>query len=286
MRSIILGPPGLIMLAALLGAIGALWAAIQQSGLRNKNEGNASKQLDLLRDISARGGNQKELEELVRTRSRALNANRQQADNIADGIIKRLPELTAEFKAIEQSKLDVYQQRDTDFRLKWQPLVESTLQAFDSLVEQCRKRGVDLQMSKKDFPLTAEGRPGAFPKHYKVREVKFGKVMLVVEYTPVMLVDGGYTPGGMSVRCGELPNVPITNPSLLHLDLNPEHGVCGWALPDLPGESSGVVAAPKDGIPPKEFSQFIEQAFARAFERFLIMADAASVKAAATRESP
>ena len=65
MRSIILGPPGLIMLAALLGAIGALWAAIQQSELRKKGEGNAAKQLDLLQDIAARGGNQKELEELI-----------------------------------------------------------------------------------------------------------------------------------------------------------------------------------------------------------------------------
>jgi hypothetical protein len=97
------GPPGLILLAAVIGGVGAFWSAIRQADLRKKSEGNAAQQVELLRDISARGGNEKVLEDLIRARSRALNADRAKADDIADGIIKRLPELTADFKALERT---------------------------------------------------------------------------------------------------------------------------------------------------------------------------------------
>jgi len=139
----LLGPPGVMLLGALICAVGGFWAAVKQSELREA----AKAQTELLRDIAARSGDKKELEELIKARSRVLNADRGKADSVADGILKRLPDLTNEFNAMQENKRSDFENRTADFRLKWEPLVNNTLSFFDDLVDECTKRGINLERS-------------------------------------------------------------------------------------------------------------------------------------------
>jgi hypothetical protein len=103
-----------MLLGALICAVGGFWAAVKQSELREASKA----QTELLRDIAARSGDKKELEELIKARSRVLNADRGKADSVADGILKRLPDLTNEFNAMQENKRSDFENRTADFRLK------------------------------------------------------------------------------------------------------------------------------------------------------------------------
>jgi hypothetical protein len=45
-------------------------------------------------------------------------------------------------------------------------------------------------------------------------------------------------------------------------------------FPGEPTKNSGEIEPPKDGNPPKDLIKFFDNAFAKVFERFLIMANA------------
>jgi hypothetical protein len=269
----LLGPSGLILLAAAIGGVGAFWSAMRQADLRKKSEGNAAEQVELLRDISARGGNEQVLEDLIRARSRALNGDRAKADDIADGIIKRLPELTAEFKALEKNKLDMYQQKAAEFRLKWEPLIQWFLTKLDSLVAGCQERGVNLRVLDvpfRDFPFTAHlgGQMGS----YKIREVQLGDTKLYLEYESLGISDtansGGYRNAQLTVY--------VAGNIALRLTLGMDNGDCAVSLSGAQSIHSGQVAAPKDGVPSNDFSKFVEDGFEKVFERFLVVGNAGS----------
>jgi hypothetical protein len=259
------------MLAALLGALGAFWSASQQSNLRKKSEGNAVEQLRLLQDLSARGGDQKALEELIRARSRALNVDRKKADDIADDIIKRLPGQTAEFRALEQNKMDAYQQMAADFRLKWEPVIEAALNRFDSLTEQCQKKGIALQKLSvpfSEFPFTtnAGGQRGS----YKIREIQLGDTKLHAEYQSFAITENinGYIYGN-----AQLTFYLAGKPALI-LSFGKDAGYSELIFPGESTKNSGEIEAPKDGNLPKNLITFFDDAFAKVFERFLIMGNA------------
>lgn len=267
MWSELLGPPGLILLAAIIGGVGAFWAAIKQSHLRARSEGNAVVQIELLRDIVSRGGNEKELEELIRARSRVLNSDPNKADDVAAGIIKRLPELTAEFKALERNKLDAYDRKVTEFRLKWEPLIQLVLNKFDSLVADCQKRGIDLRNESVPFPdfPRALNNPRQRPS-YKTRSVKFHDAELFLEYEPLIVFESGYSNSQLKVYSGE--HLAF----ILALGLN--DGYCQVMIAGASDMNSGPVEAPKDGIAPTSLVTFVEDGFAKVFERFLVAANA------------
>ena len=263
MRSIftvLIGPPGVILLGALLVAAGGFWAT-------RKNETNSARQTSLLQDISARSGNKTETDNLIRERSRAIVSNSDRADEVADAIIKRLPNLTEEFKALQKSKLNRYEEQDLDFRLKWEPLIRSTLEKFDSLVNQCRKRGIELEtVPVADFPFTYEETPGLPRTTYKIREVKFGQVAIRISYLPVGFIPNGFSPGQLNVIYGELKK------------LSKFSGGADFGISLTPGSANCMdrkVAAPDNGILPKEFTEWVDHGVADAFERFLVMGNAA-----------
>ncbi len=107
MLSELWGPPGLILLGTLLAGFGVYLAAVKQTARSNS-------QSDVLRDVAARTGNNKLLEELIQERSRALNADRGKADDIADALVKRLPSSTEQFNAMEENKRSVFENRTAD----------------------------------------------------------------------------------------------------------------------------------------------------------------------------
>jgi hypothetical protein len=258
--SALAGPAGVILFGSLVTAGGIFWAA-------KRNEVKANATADLVKDVSARSGNRKELEELIRARSRVLNSNRNRADDVAAGIIERLPELTAEFKALQQNKLDVYDSQVADFRLKWEPLLQLVLSRFDSFVTECQRKGIDVQ--KVEVPFEDFPRSNNDPRHrgsYKNRAVRFHAVELHLEYEPILLTSDGYTHARLNAFIG--PHLAF------NLALGLDDGFAGLMLPGSPDTASGTVAAPKDGIAPKKLLTFVEDAFAKLFERFLIEGNA------------
>jgi hypothetical protein len=262
MRSIftfLIGPPGVIFLGALFVAFGTVWAT-------RKNEANSVRQTSLLQDISARSGNKTETDNLIRERSRAIVSNSDRADEVADAIIKRLPNLTEEFKALEKRKLNQYEERDLDFRLKWEPIIRSTLEKFDLLVTQCRKRGIELETAPvKDFPFTYDQTQGMSAREYAIREARFGNVGIRINYRPVGVLPNGYSDGHLNITYGELKKLPFITGADFGLNLTPDYADC----------MGQKFAAPPNGILPKKFTECIDRGIADSFERFLVMGNAA-----------
>ncbi len=263
MLSELWGPPGLILLGTLLAGFGVYLAAVKQTARSNS-------QSDVLRDVAARTGNNKLLEELIQERSRALNADRGKADDIADALVKRLPSSTEQFNAMEENKRSVFENRTADFRLKWEPLFNATLSLFDKLVDKCTKAGINVEKTTGE-PLTlTSDLPG--PSPITLRGVIRNHVVVRIMYTPIVLSPGESGTGAqiefhIQDRRGR-DTVP------LYITLNQEEGHCLWSLPGHPPAGSGNVRAPKDGKIPQEFLDFIYDGFARVFERFLLEAGA------------
>jgi hypothetical protein len=267
------GPSGLILLAAVIGGIGAFWSAIRQADLRKKSEGNASQQVTLLQDLSARAGNEKVLEDLIRARSRALTADRAKADDIADGIIKRLPELTEEYKALEKNKLDMYEQKEIEFRLKWEPTIQLFLNELDSLVARCQKHGVNVRVLPvpfSNFPLTCH--VGSQMTSYKIRDLELNDSKLYVEYEALGISDNPNSEGYRNAQV----QVSLARRVALRLTLSMDDGNCLVSLPGSATLASGQVIAPKDGVPPEKFSKFVQEGFDKIFELFLVAGNAGS----------
>ncbi len=63
---------------------------------------------------------------------------------------------------------------------------------------------------------------------------------------------------------------------MLSLELGVEEGYCSWNFPGESAKEARVVRiqAPKDGKIPPDFLEFTHDAFARVFERFLLIAGA------------
>jgi hypothetical protein len=231
-----------------------------------KSEADAARKTELLQDISARAGNKAESDNLIRERSRALVSNTDRAEEVAAAIIKRLPVLTEEFKDLQKTKLNRYERQDLDFRLKWEPLVRSTLEKFDSLAAETKKRGIDLKVtSLPEFPLTYEQTPGRSRGQYKIREIKFGQTLLQLYYSPIAFLEGGWTAGGeLRVLYGESGKLPLFTHSQPVFALVPIQGAC----------LDQTIVAPDDGIPPSEFTRCVDNLLAETFERFLVLGNA------------
>jgi hypothetical protein len=259
------GPPGVILLAVIIGGLGAYWAAVKQADVRKITEKNSNAQTDLLRDLAARGGNQKELEELIRTRSRALTSDATRARDIAEGIITKIPKLTTEFTALEQSKHELAEQRVREFRLNWEPLIRWTLERIDGLVKQFQAKGVKLESSGNDgFQLTTFW----LRMQTEVRTVKLtGKTgteyKLVVGYVPINLAPDQDGPSNAAIIIGGMGEFEL----LIH----PEEAECSQMRLTTKELEKRAISAPKDGVIPKEFCDFIEQGLTNAFERLLLL---------------
>jgi hypothetical protein len=268
MWSELLGPPGLILLAAVIGGAGAFWAAVKQSELRSRSEGTSALQTQLLRDLAARGGNQKELEELIRARSRLLTANQSTAKDVAEGIIKKLPELTAEYKALERNKSDAFDRQTADFRLKWEPLLGFLLTKFDSFVAECQKNGVDLRKNEVPFPDFPRSVNGPRNTSYKIRSATFHNVELYLEYEPIALHPSGFQPAQLHAF--------IRSHRTFTLALGLDEGWAGLMIPGSPDEGIPGIKATRDDIAPPKLLNFVNDSFAKVFERFLIEGNAES----------
>lgn len=266
MWSELLGPPGLILLAAIIGGGGAFWAAVKQSELRSKSEGNSALQTELLRDVAARGGNQKELEELIRTRSRMLTADQGRADIVAEGIIKKLPKLADEFTALEKNKSQVAEQLVTEFRLNWEALIRSVIARVDELVKQFQAEGVKLEcVEDNNFPLTTF----YFPANAEVRSIKLTtpsrvEYRLSVHYSTINLDPQQH---GSAVFDMAVTNVG----EMLSLRIALKEAVCRRTAADTKETDERTIAAAKDGNIPKEFREFVDEGIVEAFQRLIIL---------------
>lgn len=267
MRSIILGPPGVILLGVVIAGLGAFWQSVKQ---KNNNEAQGK----VLLDISARSGNKRNLEELIRKRSQALEPNRQVAERTAEAIIKRLPTLTAEFYAREQNELELTQQLSAEFRLAWEPLIKWTFARFESLVEQCKNKGIDLDISAAgaEPALVLEGNANArgakgHVNEHTIREVKLGQAQLSLTYSSAEWFLPGSQHRPAIIKVYLTPSNP-SEAEVLLIGLGLDQGNCRTGPTDADIKR---IDPPKDGIPPKEFTDFIDTGLANALERLLIL---------------
>jgi hypothetical protein len=268
MRSVfseLLGPPGLILLAAFLGGGGAFWAAIKQSELRTKSEGNSATQTRLLQDIAARSGNRKELEELIRTRSRMLISDPHNADDIAEEIIKQLPKRADDLTALEEHKREKAEQLVTEFRLNWEPLIRSTINRFDSLVKRFQEKGVKLEsVENNKFLLSVFWGPG----DAEIRSVKAPGVG--TEY-PVRMFYSAVNlnpeqPGSAALRVAVMDSG-----EMFTLTISLTEAECVRTSPETKETKSQKIPAPKDGNVPKDFGDFVDESLAKVFERMMLL---------------
>ena len=272
------GPAAIILFGSLIAAVGVFLAAKEQRSRSNE-------QGEILKDLSARSGNREHLEELIRARSRALEPDRNKADDVAAAIIKRLPSLASEFEERERNEFELSDQLSTQFRLAWEPAIHSIIGRFDSLVEKCQERGLKLEIRRaiKDFPVVlagnanARGAKGHFSPN-EIRTVALGDVTLSLHYSAAewFLPGSNHRPAIITVSIGPHEG------EMLQLGFGLDEGNCRTGPPISDAEVERI-KAPKDGVPPKEFLDCVEHGLANALERFLTLG---SVKAAEKTEKP
>ena len=90
--------------------------------------------------------------------------NQHQDDNIAETVIKRLPDKAEALIALEKHRQEKAEQLDTQFRLNWEPLIRWTIERFDTLTRELQSQGAKLNVQERNdkFPLTTfGGAPGS-----------------------------------------------------------------------------------------------------------------------------
>lgn len=261
----LLGPSGLVLLGIVIGGAGAFWGAVRQAHLRQRGDENSGSQTELLQDIAARSGNRQALEELVQARARALNENRTDADSNAAAIIKRLPKMTDEFKVLEKNKIDAFEQRLTNFRASWEPLIRAVLERFDSTVAKCQDSGINLKVAKaQQFSWAVDGFSH---NQYVVRNVSFGTSAISVTYLPASLMSTQTGPAQVKVQ--------IDGKHCMEWGMYLDSGYCNWNFPDaISGDNRCDLLRGPDGLPSRDEFECVAAAFARLFERFLVIANA------------
>ncbi|HYR22234.1 MAG TPA: hypothetical protein VEP30_04820 [Chthoniobacterales bacterium] len=238
---------------------------MKESKLRATSEHVSTEHTNLLRDVAARMGNRKELEELIRARSRMLITDRRKADNIANEIIDELPKRAEDLTALEKNKHDKAEQLVLDFRLNWEPLIRSIIQRFDELVKQFQAKGVKLECIENDaFPLTVfyGGRDSEI-RTLRVPGVGADQAAHFF-YSAIRLdpEDQGYAALRISV---------IESGEMFLLTITADGAECSRTTPETKETKSHKMATAKDGNIPPDFREFVDQGLVNVFERLMLL---------------
>lgn len=266
MTTTILSPYGLMILGAVIAAIGGIVAAIGGVWNAKNNEATANNQTRLLQDVAARAGDKKQLEELIRTRARALYADRRQADHIAEDVIKRLPELTAEFQDFQRDIRNAQHRENDEFRLNWEPFVRTTVDKFDSIVEQFRHQGLKMEVVRSDnLPLTTE----YFQSTLELRTVSFEGTQIRLFYSSYVADERNHRDGSIYLAGGNM-NITVT--------LGLQHASCTAEVFETNKIDTEATEVSKESGVPKKFVDFVDASIAKMFERAVVMTRAEKEK--------
>jgi hypothetical protein len=249
----------LTTLGGVLVLIGSVWTAIKQTKAGAESAKANTEARELTKEIAARLGDQKLVDELVEARSRLVSADRRANDHMIRDIITQLPQVTADYLKLKQSTAAAENAIATNVRLSWEPLIRFCVTEFDRCVDELQARGVAVKVKKDDdFVITKAGDERTF---YDVRLVSIDNVTLSLAY-----VNGGVTAYGMR-PCGLWVNVSAdgkfdSRPFYIEMDMNEAKGG-GMDIP-----------APKDGIPPKELTEAFTIGVGKGIERLLVITNA------------
>jgi hypothetical protein len=255
-----LSPYGLMILGAVIAAIGGIVAAIGAVWNAKNNEGIANKQTRLLQDVAARAGDKKELEGLIKTRARALYADRRQADNVAQDVIRRLPELTSEFQELQRDIRTAQQRENDEFRLNWEPFVRTTIQKFDSMVEQFQRQGIKMEVVRNDnFPLTSE----YLQSTPEVRTVAFEGTQIRLFYSNYVADERNHRDASVYLAGGNM-NITVT--------LGLQHASCKTEFFETNKIDTRSTEVSKEGGVHQDFVDFFDESVVKMFERAVVIA--------------
>jgi hypothetical protein len=216
---------------------------------------NDAKTNERLKELLARSGNDKELRALIDTRSRLLLTDRRASDNLIDEIIAQAEAKSKDYKKMEEEKSDVVGRRTRNFLLTWEPLLSFVTSEFDRLASRAREKGIPLEISKAEGPLTQTPTNSS----YQPRTVRFGDFRIDLQYNnagiDVNRMDDAY----FFVR---LIRVSSNRTELepLTLRVGEQSATC----------NGKEFRAPTDSTPPKELTDMVQVGIAQAIERMLI----------------
>jgi hypothetical protein len=266
MITTIFSPYGLMILGAVIVAVGGIVAAIGVVWNEKNTEITSNKQTLLLQDVAARAGDKTQMEELIRTRARALYADRRQADNVAEDVIKRLPELTAEFQDFQRDIRDAQQRENDEFRLNWEPFVRTTVEKFDSVIEQFRHQGVKMEVARNDnLSLTSE----YFQSTPELRTVSFEGTQIRLFYSSYVADERNHRDASIYFAGGNM-NITVT--------LGLQHASCKTEFFETNKIDTQATEVSKDSGVSKTFVDFVDGSIAKIFERAVVITRAEKEK--------
>ena len=257
-------PLFLVALGGVLTLVGGVLTAIRQTQAGAEAKIANSQVLDLTRQIAARGGDQKTLDELIETRPRLLAADRRINDDMIQKIVAQLPKMTEDYDKLRQDTARARAGKETEFRLGWEPFIRFALAEFDKRISELRANGISGDGGATDtFPITSSNFSNT-NTHYTVRGVNLGggKSVLYLDYSSYFPATNMHPekPGVLVLRVGA-PSASF--PDHFSLSMNLIEGKM------IPG--GRAINMPKDGMASAEMTEAYRGALAKAIEQALVI---------------
>lgn len=212
-----INPTYLFILAAILSAIAAAAAEMQQRRSSAEVRQQLALNTELMQEMAAQSGNDSRLQELIELRQRLLETNRPTDRAAIDEILAKVPQLTADYRALQQNKTSAGAQNLATYRANWESLIRHVINEFDKRVGALIVREPSVTLTKNDpVNVVAAGQAGG--GSHVVRVATFRGVELRLYCTtarpdPGDLVDGNLT---ITVRVPDQPN-NYSNPLSLNM---------------------------------------------------------------------